>query len=659
MSGGANVIYSKFQHLIRSRYNPFALRLSSGLGEIMAQRWRRLTSLLLALLWTSGAAAQDANCPAMAQMALDLTEALCAPIGRNQVCYGNNVLETEAQPGLASWVFAQPGDLEAAAGLQTMRTSAMDTTTGTWGIALFKIQANVPDSLPGQNVTFVMFGDTEVQNVVPYDPNTPKLDITLQTDMVLLGRPADDAEIVGALAAGQSGQATGRSADSAWARVEIGGMGARAGWVPASALDSDISSLPAFNPIAPAESAMQAFRVQTALGRGGARNECSEAPDGLLVQTPTIEFNVELRINEVRIELGSTAFIQAQPNGQMTISLLEGSARVEALGQVVDVPAGSQVSVPMDADLTPAAPPGTVIPYDAGTMTGLPLTLLPREVTVTGRGWVGGQSVCITSAAGAWMRAEPQSASQSIVRVLPFDTAVAVNGEAHFDGVQSWWPVRTWDNAVGWVEQSGLAACSKPVEPPCTPRSDWPSYTVQPGDTLSRIAQSVGVSTTQLVTANCLPDPSQLDAWTSLRVPRLPATPIPPDTTIRSGLWRMNFVPRGHCVGITLDVQVTVTADGIQFTGYFDANGRITGPGSAYYALGYIMGRVGDGIYQEGLVQIGSMYVQGAGRVTITSRQNGRIEATFQFSCDDYQRSRVLRPVQVAPAPLGTPAAAP
>ena len=29
-----------------------------------------------------------------------------------------------------------------------------------------KLQANLPDSLPGQNVTFLMFGDVQIQNAV-------------------------------------------------------------------------------------------------------------------------------------------------------------------------------------------------------------------------------------------------------------------------------------------------------------------------------------------------------------------------------------------------------------------------------------------------------------------------------------------------------------
>ena len=39
--------------------------------------------------------------------------------------------------------------------------------TRDWGIAVLKAQANLPDALPGQNVTFLLFGDTTVDNPSP------------------------------------------------------------------------------------------------------------------------------------------------------------------------------------------------------------------------------------------------------------------------------------------------------------------------------------------------------------------------------------------------------------------------------------------------------------------------------------------------------------
>ena len=39
--------------------------------------------------------------------------------------------------------------------------------THDWGIAVIKAQANLPDALPGQNVTFLLYGDTTLDNPSP------------------------------------------------------------------------------------------------------------------------------------------------------------------------------------------------------------------------------------------------------------------------------------------------------------------------------------------------------------------------------------------------------------------------------------------------------------------------------------------------------------
>jgi hypothetical protein len=48
--------------------------------------------------------------------------------------------------------------------IKTLKTSPLDVKRGTWGISLLKLQANLPNTLPGQSVTFLVFGDTAIQN---------------------------------------------------------------------------------------------------------------------------------------------------------------------------------------------------------------------------------------------------------------------------------------------------------------------------------------------------------------------------------------------------------------------------------------------------------------------------------------------------------------
>ncbi len=63
----------------------------------------------------------------------------------------------------------------------------------------------------------------------------------------------------------------------------------------------------------------------------------------------------------------------------------------------------------------------------------------------------------------------------------------------------------------------------------CALRTDWPTYQVQVGDNLFRIAQSVGSTMDELRVANCLINPSVIVVGQNIYVPRLP-TPEPGDT---------------------------------------------------------------------------------------------------------------------------------
>ena len=72
--------------------------------------------------------------------------------------------------------------------------------------------------------------------------------------------------------------------------------------------------------------------------------------------------------------------------------------------------------------------------------------------------------------------------------------------------------------------------------PSCTPRNDWPVYTVEAGDTLYSIADRSDTTVDTLQAANCLADPNTIGVGQSLRVPKQPeprepaATPEPAAT---------------------------------------------------------------------------------------------------------------------------------
>lgn len=120
------------------------------------------------ILWLAPALvlAQIGSCPEIVSKALSAADAACKKTGRNQACYGNFNLQATGQPGAGNFTFDKVGDIVNIADVQTLKLSPMSVDSAEWGVALMKLQANIPDTLPGQNVTFLLFGDVEITNAV-------------------------------------------------------------------------------------------------------------------------------------------------------------------------------------------------------------------------------------------------------------------------------------------------------------------------------------------------------------------------------------------------------------------------------------------------------------------------------------------------------------
>jgi hypothetical protein len=199
-----------------------------------------------------------------------------------------------------------------------------------WGIALMKIQANLPDTIPGQNVSMLIFGDVLIENQADALPDP--LPGTITASANLRTGPSTDYRIAGAGNNGQVVAVDARNDAGNWFRIVRPDTGDLA-WIFESliTIEGDPMSLAVVEVDAPAATgqfgAMQAFFFLSGVGE----SSCQEAPrDGILVQTPSGAGTVTLNANDVRIQLGSTAFLTAVPNDVMSITLLEGSATVSA-----------------------------------------------------------------------------------------------------------------------------------------------------------------------------------------------------------------------------------------------------------------------------------------------------------------------------------------
>lgn len=84
----------------------------------------------------------------------------------------------------------------------------------------------------------------------------------------------------------------------------------------------------------------------------------------------------------------------------------------------------------------------------------------------------------------------------------------------------------------------------------CTPRVDWPVYTIASGDTLYSLAIRTDTTVAALQAANCLDDPHKIFEGQELRVPTAPAAPAPA-ATAAPGATPEAFFPTVTPAGVT------------------------------------------------------------------------------------------------------------
>jgi hypothetical protein len=137
----------------------------------MNQNLRYVSGLLLWLVLAITVSAQSNTCPAIVDEALSALDMACQEAGRNQACYGNVSLQAMPKPDVTQFQFGQVGDLADLSDIEAMRLSPLNEETGEWGVALMQLQADIPDALPGQNVTFLLFGNVELVNASTDEQN--------------------------------------------------------------------------------------------------------------------------------------------------------------------------------------------------------------------------------------------------------------------------------------------------------------------------------------------------------------------------------------------------------------------------------------------------------------------------------------------------------
>lgn len=357
-------------------------------------RWisRLLAYLSMTVFVVAIVNAQSEECAFVIQEILVSVNDVCAETGRNQVCYGNIAITAEGRND--NFQLSNIGDIADLADMQSLSLAPYNEDAGEWGVALMQVQANLPDTLPGQNVTMVAFGDVSLTNAI----SSPiELTATLSSNGRTRSTPttADgDLNVLTAITSGTAIEVLGRNESGDWLLIrlpEASIRGTQFGWISTQVLSisGDKMALNVFpNDVlangSPAPTTpMSAFYLKTGIGE----TNCAEMPpDGVLIQTPEGAGRVQMTVNGVQMSFGSTVFLKTAEN-LLVVVVAEGTATITANGETQFVPAGAEASVELNEDLTlPVGVPSEPYPYKPADVLYLPITeniqLVPEAVSV-------------------------------------------------------------------------------------------------------------------------------------------------------------------------------------------------------------------------------------------------------------------------------------
>lgn len=301
---------------------------------------------LLGLLFTVTAVAlsqsTDEACPVLVETALTEVGNNCGELNRNSACYGFNRVDATFANVTDETFFSSPADRAELVNLQTIQTAPLDPDLERWGIAVMNVQANVPNSLPGQAVVFMLLGDVQVENAVAEDnafAGVEPISVTALVAANLRSFPSLNANVVASVAANAELSADGLSPDGGWLRV-LAATGPA--WVSRELVQSagDLATLPALT--SEKRSPMQAFYFTTGFGQPA----CNEAPPSTLVIQGPNNVKVDITANGADIRLGSTIGLRVLEGNIMQLFVLDGGA--DAGG--VKVPTGYTMFVQLSED---------------------------------------------------------------------------------------------------------------------------------------------------------------------------------------------------------------------------------------------------------------------------------------------------------------------
>mgnify|MGYP005852650933 CR=1 FL=1 len=272
---------------------------------------------LFTITWQS--IAQPNTCADLVERAILALEDNCDSLDRNSACYGYNAVSAVFSQVVPTNYFTRPADRAGLLDLLSIQTAPLDVVTDRWGIAVMSMQANLPNTLPGQAVTVLLLGDSMVENRVnPSDvaPIANPVEVIITTASDARTSPSDASNTVERVRMGDSFLVDALNSDGTWLRVVVDDMPA---WIRRDATDSPsgLADLPVIT--SPIQSPMQAFYFTTGVGN----INCAEAPNTITIKSPE-NLTVDLSVNGVDIRIGSTITLRNSAENELVFTVQEG-----------------------------------------------------------------------------------------------------------------------------------------------------------------------------------------------------------------------------------------------------------------------------------------------------------------------------------------------
>jgi len=301
--------------------------------------------------------------------------AACTDVGRDEACYGNGSVSASFD-AMSAASFDLPGERAGVGLMQQLVVAGNEPDT--WSIAQMQLQASILNTQTGRNLLVLAYGEATLTNLVPVRPTVR---VTSNGTVNVRSVPsAIDGELLVELPLRTSVTANGITAEGDWLRVEVPDR-AEIGWVSRGVFASteDFSSLNIVDETTPF---LRPFQVMTIVtGRDDAL--CEGAPEsGVILQAPNTEETVNVTVNGVSLAIAGTVFLQAAPDSEMSLHVLDGYLIASVGDESKYAVAGSRLVLPLDTSLNVIGALPSAEPYTEEELVGLPVNNLNYRVTI-------------------------------------------------------------------------------------------------------------------------------------------------------------------------------------------------------------------------------------------------------------------------------------